>query len=111
MAVTVTDNTPNIGAKMSANIPIALRFILEDVHREANPITPRDTGDLRTNVLKEVSGHKGTIAWNQNYAIFPGRKQYTNYTTSGTGPYFDVIALGKVIPNFKQYLQRARIIL
>lgn len=109
MAVKIKDDMPAIGAKMSANIPIALRYILQDIHRTANPITPKDTGDLRMNVLKEVSGTRGKIVWQQKYAIYQGRKQFRNYTTPGTGPNFDVIAITKVVPSFKSYLERARI--
>lgn len=110
MTVKVTDNTPMIGARMQSNIPIALRYMLDDIQRTAEPVTPKDTGDLRMNVLKEVVGNQGKITWKQKYAIYQGRKQYRHYTTPGTGPYFDTKAINEVVPNFKNYLQKSRII-
>ena len=111
MSVQVDDKMPEIGAKMSSNIPIALRYALEDVHQIANPMTPKDKGDLRMNVTKEVEGTRGKITWRQKYAIYQGRKQYKRYTTPGTGPFFDTKAINEVVPNFKKYLAKARIII
>ena len=110
MGVVIKDDMPMIGARMSANLPIALRYMLQDIHRTADPITPKDTGDLRMNVLKEVAGTQGKITWKQQYAIYQGRKQFRNYTTPGTGPHFDIVAINKVVPNFKTYLQKSRLI-
>lgn len=110
MSVQIDDKMPAIGARMSANLPIALRYAIEDVHQIANPITPKDKGDLRMNVVKEVEGTRGKITWKQNYAIYQGRKQYKHYTTAGTGPFFDVKAINEVVPNFKKYLAKSRII-
>lgn len=110
MSVKITDNMPTIGARVASNVPLAIRFMLEDIHQKANPKTPKDKGDLRMNVLKEVKGNTGKITWKQNYAIYQGRKQYVNYTTPGTGPFFDTDAISEVIPKVKQYLKKSRVI-
>ena len=41
MAHTITDHTVEIRTKMNTNLPLALRFMANDVKREAEPVTPK----------------------------------------------------------------------
>lgn len=111
MSVTVVNDLPTFKAKVNAAVPVALRLMLDVVDLAADPFTPRDTGNLRNNKLKQVLGNHATIAWLQRYAgaqeaghmtvhrarpvrlrdgswitLKPGVHTFKNYTTKGTGP-------------------------
>lgn len=88
MSVSIKDNTNKILLDTSRKSALALRFMLDDIHELAEPRTPKQFGNLRRNVLKQVIGLTGKITWGQEYAIYQERKQFSNYTTAGTGPHF-----------------------
>lgn len=110
MSVRVTDNTPALRIKTSRGINLALRFALDDIDREAFSKTPKDKGELRKNLRKSVSGHKGQIVWSSDYAKFQERGYSSGpirkYTTAGTGPHFAENAAKKVGKNFRSYLKK-----
>ena len=98
------------------NIDLAIRMMLEDIHREAEPITPKRPapvgGALRTMVLKGLDGpHKGYIVWNAPYAEYQERGYtsgpVTHYSTPGTHAHFAKEAVEKVIPRSRDYFVRA----
>lgn len=114
MAYVITDNTVRINARMKSNTPLALRFMANDIKREAEPVTPRLTGALRTNVLVTVSGSRARIHWGQKYAKYQERG-YTNgkvkrYTTPGTKAHFAEGAVKKVARRAGRYFRRARLV-
>lgn len=88
MSVKITDHTGNILNDLSVKASIFLRMFAEEVVKTAERVTPKNTGDLRNNVLKEVHGLSGKIKWIKDYAIYQETKQFKNYTTPGTGPHF-----------------------
>lgn len=108
MSVKVTDNTNTIILNKQRGTALALRYMLDDIHKQANLTTPRDKGNLRNDVIKQVIGLKASITWSKNYAIYQEEKQFRNYTTGGTGPHFARNAVRRVTPKFMQYLRKAR---
>lgn len=65
-----------------------LRSFMDSVINKSTPITPKKRGNLRQDILKQVSGLSGKLIWGKDYAIYQEKKQYKNYTTPGTGPGF-----------------------
>jgi len=107
MPIKSTNNTVYIKAKISANIPLALRLALDDIHRVADPVTPKRLGDLRSQVRKQVLGQRGSITWLSRHAIYQENKQYANYTTPGTGPGFARKSAISIVGEFDKYLKKA----
>lgn len=100
MGVKVTDNHPLIKIKHDRGVNLSLRMAMDDIDREAFSKTPKDKGELRKNLKKQVSGKRGTIEWTSNYAAYQERGYSSgpirNYTTSGTGAHFAENAVRKV---------------
>lgn len=96
MSVKVTDNTATIRASFTQKSSLFLRLMAEEIVHISTPKTPKKTGRLRMDVVKEVLGLSGKIKWGKNYAIYQETKQYTNYTTPGTGPHYaeDSVKIG-----------------
>jgi len=114
MAHTIRDNTVEIRTQMKTNLPLALRFMANDVKREAEPITPKKHGFLRANVTVDAGGKRAKIHWGQKYAEYQERG-YTNgpvrrYTTPGTKAHFAETSVKKVTRHAKRYLERARVV-
>lgn len=112
MSVTIENNTAYITAEINNNIDLAIRLMLEDIHREANPITPYKEGTLRTMVIKGMDGpHKGYIAWNAPYAEYQERGYttgpVTHYTTPGTHAHFAEKSVNKVVNRSRDYFVQA----
>ncbi len=106
MSYKVTSKTPQVNGEFESKVQLAIRFMLEDVHRFSIPKTPKEHGNLRADVLKSVQRRRGTIAWSKNYAIYQEKKQFTNYTTPGTGPHFAEDAVREVVGKSDQYWRR-----
>lgn len=109
MSVKVTNNSAAIKTLVAQNMSIALRLIVSAIETESTPHTPKRTGDLRKNILKQVLGLKGKIQWNQRYAVYQEAKQYPNYTTPGTGAHFAENAVKKVVENSDKYFAQVGI--
>lgn len=109
MAYKFINHVPTIKASNNANIPLALRFMVDNAHSLAYPNTPKDTGDLRNNVTKTVIGRKGIISWRMNYAKYQENKQYENYTTPGTGPKFAENAIHRTVGDADKFFKKAGI--
>jgi hypothetical protein len=114
MAHTITDNTVRLQVQMKTNVPLALRFMLNDIKDTAEPNTPKKTGMLRTNVRMRVNGSIGSIKWGQKYAKYQERG-YTSgevrkYTTPGTGAHFAENAVRRVARRAERHFKRARIV-
>lgn len=108
--VNITDNTVKIRTDYSRNINLAIRYMVDDIERVAYPVTPKDKGNLRRDILKTVLGHKGTIVWGKNYAVYQEKKRFKNYTTPGTGPHFAEKSVEKVVSKSEDYFKRANLI-
>lgn len=123
MSYKMEDNTTRIISETNQKESLAIRFMLDGVHKNATPNTPKKTGDLRRNVTKEVRGTRGRIKWEQNYAapqeagvitirksggvVPPGTYVFRNYTTPGTGKRFARNAIEKVVRDYRQYFRKA----
>lgn len=111
MSVKVTNNSPTLISERDHKISLAFRLMLEGVHRNSLPGTPKQYGNLRADVVKEVSGMHGKITWSKNYAaiqeagITHGTKM-RNYTTPGTGPHFARRAVDKVVQTSDSYFRQ-----
>lgn len=121
MAVQVTNNSPQVENNIDNGIGLAIRFMLEDIYKEATPSTPMNTGDLRTRVLRTMEGNsKGVISWNSSYAEVQekgyrdtktGKRVYfKHYTTPNTGPHYASNAVKDIVENLPDYLEKANIL-
>lgn len=110
MSYSVKDNTQTIlgNAKRRANI--FLRLAAEDVERRSTKNTPKRTGDLRRSILKSVLGLHGRVEWRKVYASKMESKQFSNYTTPGTGPHFARNAVQSMVDNTRSIARRAGLI-
>lgn len=84
----VTDNTRQVESFLTQKSSMFLRMMSEDIVRNSTAKTPKKTGRLRLDVIKQVLGLKGKIEWGKTYAVFQETKQFKNYTTPGTGPHY-----------------------
>lgn len=77
-------------AKEQVGKSLMLRQMGEDFYRASLPITPMDTGNMRQNVLRQVSGDTVHVTWQENYALFQNnpKKPFHHYTTPGTSSHF-----------------------
>ena len=111
MAYKHTDYTRQIVVDKQMNIPLALRFIAEDIKRRAEPKTPRLTGDLRHSNIVRVMGNRATVSWLMHYAAYQERG-YTSgpvrrYTTPGTGAHFAETAVRQAVNDAPRHFKRA----
>lgn len=97
MAVEVTDNTEKILKDLEIKSNMFLRSASDSIVEISTPKTPKDTGDLRRYVRKQVLGLKAKIEWKQPYAAIQETRQFRNYTTPGTGPKFAESAVKQVV--------------
>ena len=114
MAHIIKDNTVAITTRMKTNLPLALRFMANDIKREAEPVTPKLSGMLRSNVRVNAGGNTVSIKWGQKYAAYQERG-YTSgpvrrYTTPGTGAHFAENSVRSVSRRHRRYLQKARVV-
>lgn len=110
MSVKITDNSTIVIANTQRNSSLFLRLVTEEIHRIANPKTPKDKGYLRGNVLKTVLGLRGTIVWKQKYASIQETKKFQNYTTAGTGKGYARTSVDAVAKNTVTLMKKARLI-
>lgn len=100
-----------VNDQLNIEISIANRLIIEDIHRQANKITPLAlTAQLRGNVKKTVQGRDGIIEWRVPYASYQergsrydGSHVVRHYTTPGTGKEFAKKSVNKVLMNVAKY--------
>lgn len=86
--VHITDNTGKVRQDLESKASIFLRLMAEGIVRTSQRRTPKKTGRLRADVLKQVLGLRGKIVWGKNYASRMEDIQFKNYTTPGTGPHY-----------------------
>ena len=94
---------------------LAIRFMMEDLHTLANPITPYKTGNLRTSVSKQLpSKLVGVVKWHAPYAEYQERGFTTgpvlHYTTPGTHAHFVEQSLNTVVQKIPQYIRMGGLI-
>lgn len=115
MSVRITSNVNKILSETRVNSNLFLRYFVDEVHKKAEPRTPRDKGNLARDVLKQVLGLKGKIVWSKEYAQaqeagmtrgYPIR----NYTTPGTGKKYAVNAIDQTTGEASKIAKKARLI-
>lgn len=118
MSVRVINKTTTVKSNIQSGISLAIRLMLDDVHKNSVLKTPMaDTHDLRNRVRKVmVSQNKGFIEWMVHYANVQekgwrydprtGKKViFRNYTTPGTGAHFAENAVKMTMQNFQKFLK------
>lgn len=116
MSVKITDNTPKIQLTQQQQVGLFCRFILDEVEKHSDPITPKKEGQLRRSTLKSVSGNqymrRGTIKWDKEYAAaqevgttrgYPIK----NYTTPGTGKNYALRGAQRAVQNAHGVMRKA----
>ena len=88
MSAQITDNTPMVKSVLQQKASIFLRMMAEKMITISEPNTPKKTGRLRMDVLKQVLGLNGKVVWGKGYAKYQETKRFKNYTTPGTGQHF-----------------------
>lgn len=106
MSYRKTSNHAQINSEVTNGASLAIRLMLSEIHRLADPVTPKDKGNLRADVLKEVRGTTGKITWTKEYAIYQETKQFQNYTTPGTGPHFAEKSVVDVVDRSDTFFKR-----
>ena len=84
----VTDNTNSIFNNIQQKASVFLRFMSEEIVKDAEVNTPKKSGRMRMDIVKQVLGLSAKIKWGKDYAVFQETKQFKNYSTPGTGPHF-----------------------
>lgn len=107
MSAEVRDFSSQVKLTIKQRLSLALRFILDDVDKTADPKTPKRRGDLRNQKRKQVLGLHAAIAWQRAYAPVQELKQFGNYTTPGTGPHFAENAVKEVIGRAERHFRKA----
>lgn len=97
MKVEIKDYTPQIISEKNQKASIFLRGIADAIVSLSETKTPKKTGRLRMDIIKQVLGLRGKIIWGKNYAVFQETKQFQNYSTPGTGPHFAENAVNDVV--------------
>jgi len=111
MTYKIKDNTEQIISEKNNGTGLAIRFMLDAIHRESRPTTPKLSGQLRGDVTKRVINTRGSIKWGKKYAWYQERG-YTsgpvrNYTTPGTGKHFAQNAVKSVVKDARKYFKQA----
>lgn len=97
MTVIIHDNTNEVLKTLDQKSNIFLRMASDEVVKISIPNTPKKTGRLRMDIVKQVLGLKGKIVWGKNYGVFQELKQFKKYSTPGTGPHFAENAINAMI--------------
>lgn len=99
------------------SIAIALRMLMEETHRQAEPVTPKKYGGLRASVTKQMTSKTtGIMRWAVPYASVQeeGMRRnprtgemiiFSNYTTPGTHAGYIQEGIEKAIPKLAYFLQ------
>lgn len=115
MSVKVTNNTPQIKFDMNTKIRLFLRYMLDEIERISDPLTPKKEGHLRRDILKVVQVNTASITWTKEYAAAQEvgtTRGFTirNYTTPGTSSQFALRGVIKAVATAETTLRKARLI-
>lgn len=104
-SVNVKIDLSRIEKKFSASQVEKIQYELANkVKKDSEMFVPKRTGHLRGNSYL-VSGGK-TIRYVISYATYQYHKKYSNYTTAGTGPRWDMVAKGKYLSSWRNLVQK-----
>lgn len=106
-SVKITDNTMQIKNATAQKANIFLRLAADDVVNRSERRTPKKTGRLRADTLRQVLGLRGIVEWRKRYAARQEYKQHKNYTTPGTGPHYAEQGVSDMLKNVKTLARKA----
>ncbi len=110
MAATIVDNTVIIVEKTRQRASIFLRTMADEIVNISSPKTPKKTGRLRADVIRQVLGLNGKLKWVKKYAKYQEVRRFAKYTTSGTGPRFAENAVKKSVAQTGKIAKRSGLI-
>lgn len=85
--VKITKDLSGIPARVKTMTELGQYALVNQVHADSNPYVPMLTSDLRNQSNVGLDGK--SIVYNAPYAKKQYHTQFSNYTTAGTGPYWD----------------------
>lgn len=104
MSVKITDNTASTKSNIDRQTALLVRMAMDSVIKHSTPKTPKKDGNLRRNIKKMVSGKKGVLSWEADYAKYQERGFTTGkvrkYTTAGTGKGFAQYGIDQMLKEF-----------
>lgn len=106
-SVRYKSNKSQVSLTLRQNASIFLRLMADEIVRISEPKTPKKTGRLRADVLRQVLGTSAAISWEKDYAARQEETQFKNYTTAGTGPHFAENAVKQGIGKTQEIAQKA----
>lgn len=106
-SVKVESNKEQVSLTLRQNGSVFLRLMTDEIVRISEPATPKRTGRLRKDILKQVLGLNGIISWEKEYAAKQEETQFKHYTTAGTGPHYAENAVRSGINQTQEIAQRA----
>ena len=119
MGIKISLKTDQAIDQVENSVAVAIRLMMEDVHRLSTPVTPKRPdpigGTLRTAVTKTMpSKMVGIMKWHVPYADYQERGFTTgpvrNYSTPGTHAHFIAESIEKVVPKIGTYLRMGGLI-
>lgn len=117
MSVKITDNTVQIKGQFGQRGNVFLRLFADDVMNQARSTTPMQMGNLRRDILRQISGLHGKISWVKEYASFQergarkdGSHRVRKYSTPGTGKGFAKRGIDGAVANIQKTMKTAGII-
>lgn len=106
----IIDNTKVVFKNIETNASVFLRNMADEIINIATPKTPKKTGRLRMDVIRQVLGLNGKVKWGKNYAKYQETKQFKNYTTPGTGSGFAEKSVREAITKTSEIARRSKLI-
>lgn len=85
--VNVTKDLSGVPRRVDSMTKLGQYALVNQVHADSNQYVPMLTSDLRNQSSIGLDGK--SIHYNVPYAIYQYHTLYDNYTTPGTGPYWD----------------------
>ena len=110
MNYTLKSHVQAIESDALVRASIFLRGIADEVIKIAEPNTPSDTGRMKKDIIRQVTGLKAKIKWGKKYAIYQETTQFKQYTTPGTGPHFAENAINQAIASTNIIAKRSGLI-
>lgn len=83
----------------------ARQRVANQIMMDSNRYVPLLTADLRNSATVNIGGRQ--VQWNMFYSIYQYSKQYSNYSTPGTGPKWDEVAASKHMSAWENVAKRA----
>lgn len=103
--VKVTTDLEPMKKQLISGAQKARQRVANQIHMDSNRYAPMLTGDMRNQSTVNVDGR--SITWHAFYSIYQYSKQYSNYSTPGTGSKWDEVAASKHMAAWEEVAKRA----